>query len=272
MNNLSTATSVTGGILLGIILLVIGIIIWFVFLMLKKRKKSISPKHGGKSSYVVGGIGLVITVVSLIAMLVTGTTSGVGTILSTMKSDSKAICDGKMYVKTDFTYNGNNDYKLSKAEGVISGASDLNTLKGYSEYKILVSLNTNISGVIFVEEDSERSFEEKYTDYDNFKCGAVFDTKDKKMSTNESDISTSLFEKVISMDNYKEVDKDKISYVDKIDTKQNCTFWGTSDDELVTSQVKLFPKDKNKKYIRVVDSKYYELDDSLTKTVDRYFK
>lgn len=37
-----------------------------------------------------------------------------------MKSDSKAICDGKMYVKTDFTYNGNNDYKLSKAEGVIS--------------------------------------------------------------------------------------------------------------------------------------------------------
>lgn len=62
-----------------------------------------------------------------------------------MKSDSKAICDGKMYVKTDFTYNGNNDYKLSKAEGVISGASDLNTLKGYSEYKILVSLNTNIS-------------------------------------------------------------------------------------------------------------------------------
>ncbi len=96
--------------------------------------------------------------------------------------------------------------------------------------------------------------------------------KDKKMSTNESDISTSLFEKVLSMDNYKEVDKDKISYVDKIDTKQNCTFWGTSDDELVTSQVKLFPKDKNKKYIRVVDSKYYELDDSLTKTVDRYFK
>ena len=92
------------------------------------------------------------------------------------------------------------------------------------------------------------------------------------MSTNESDISTSLFEKVISMDNYKEVDKDKISYVDKIDTKQNCTFWGTSDDELVTSQVKLFPKDKNKKYIRVVDSKYYELDDSLTKIVDRYFK
>ncbi len=148
----------------------------------------------------------------------------------------------------------------------------MNTLKGYSEYKILVSLNTNISGVIFVEEDSERSFEEKYTDYDNFKCGVVFDTKDKKMSTNESDISTSLFEKVISMDNYKEVDKDKISYVDKIDTKQNCTFWGTSDDELVTSQVKLFPKDKNKKYIRVVDSKYYELDDSLTKTVDRYFK
>ena len=47
--NLSTATSVTGGILLGIILLVIGIIIWFVFLMLKKRKKSIAPKHGGKS-------------------------------------------------------------------------------------------------------------------------------------------------------------------------------------------------------------------------------
>ena len=41
---------------------------------------------------------------------------------------------------------------------------------------------------------------------------------------------------------------------------------------MVTSQVKLFPKDKNKKYIRVVDSKYYELDDSLTKTVDRYFK
>ena len=99
--NLSTATSVTGGILLGIILLVIGIIIWFVFLMLKKRKKSIAPKHGGKSGYVVGGIGLAITVVSLIAMLVTGTTSGVGTILSTMKSDSKAICDGKMYVITE---------------------------------------------------------------------------------------------------------------------------------------------------------------------------
>ena len=58
--NLSTATSVTGGILLGIILLVIGIIIWFVFLMLKKRKKSIAPKHGGKSGYVVGGIGLAI--------------------------------------------------------------------------------------------------------------------------------------------------------------------------------------------------------------------
>lgn len=36
--NLSTATSVTGGILLGIILLVIGIIIWFVFLMLKKER------------------------------------------------------------------------------------------------------------------------------------------------------------------------------------------------------------------------------------------
>lgn len=270
--DLSTAKTVTGGILLGIILLVIGAIIWFVFFMLKKRKKAITPKYGGSSSYVVGGIGLAITLVSLIAMVVTGTTSGVGTIISTMKSDSNAIYDGKMYVKTDFTYNGNSDYKLNKADGVISGASDLNTLKNYSEYKILVSLNTNVSGVIFVEEDSEKSFDEKYTDYDDFKCGAVFDTKDSKMSTKDSEISPELFKKVISMDNYKEVDKDKISYVDKIDEKKNCIFWGTSSDELVNSQVKLFPKDKNKKYIRVVDDKYYELDDSLTKTVDKYFK
>lgn len=270
--DLSTATTVTGGILLGIILLVIGLIIWFVFFMLKMRKKSIVPKHGGRSGYVVGGIGLVITLISLITMVTTGSASGVKTILSAMGSDTTAIYGDVLYVKTDFIYNGNSDYKMTKVDGVISGAKDLSQLKGYREYSVLVSLDSNVSGSIYVEEDKIDSFNAKYNDYDNYQCGALFDTKDSKMTTKEKDVSVEIFKKVISMDNYTEVDEDKVGYVDEIDEKKNCIFWATSKDNLVNSQVKLFPKDDNKKYIRVVDDNYYELDSSLTETVDKYFE
>ena len=56
------------------------------------------------------------------------------------------------------------------------------------------------------------------------------------------------------------------------DSTKCCIFWASSDDELISRQVKLYPKDNNKKYIRVIDEKYYELDSSLTEEVDKYFE
>ena len=89
--DLATAKTVTGGILLGFSLIIIGAILCFVFIMLKKRDKSPEPKRMNKSGFVVGGIGVVISLIFAIIMVCTGTFSGVTTILGTMSDDSSAI-------------------------------------------------------------------------------------------------------------------------------------------------------------------------------------
>ena len=66
--------------------------------------------------------------------------------------------------------------------------------------------------------------------------------------------------------------EDNVKYADDIDSTKCCIFWASSDDRLISRQVKLYPKDNNKKYIRVIDEKYYELDSSLTEEVDTYFE
>ena len=61
--DLATAKTVTGGLLLGFSLIIIGALLCFVFIMLKKRDKSPKPKKLNKSGFVVGGIGVVISLI-----------------------------------------------------------------------------------------------------------------------------------------------------------------------------------------------------------------
>ena len=271
--DLATAKTVTGGILLGFSLIIIGAILCFVFIMLKKRDKSPEPKRMNKSGFVVGGIGVVISLIFAIIMVCTGTFSGVTTILGTMSDDSSAIYKDKYYIKTDLCFDGGSGkYKTNEAESVLSGGEKLYTLKGYDRFDILVSMDTNVTGEIYVSKDDEQAFKEYYNDLSKYHTGAVLDKQDKKLTTVQKDADYTLYEKIADLDNYTETDEDNIKYADDIDSTKCCIFWASSDDRLISRQVKLYPKDNNKKYIRVIDEKYYELDSSLTEEVDKYFE
>ena len=50
--DLATAKTVTGGLLLGFSLIIIGALLCFVFIMLKKRDKSPEPKRMNKSGFI----------------------------------------------------------------------------------------------------------------------------------------------------------------------------------------------------------------------------
>ena len=272
--DLATAKTVTGGLLLGISLTILGAILCFVFIMLRKRDKSPAPKKKfNKSGFIVGGIGIVVCIISALAMMFTGTTQGVVTILGTMKSDTGAIYNDKYYVKTDLCFDGGSGkYKINEAESVLTGADKLYTVKGYSRFDILVSMDTNVTGVIYVDESEENELKAYYSDLSKYKTGAVFDKQDKKLTTVEKKADYTLYGKIADKNNYTETHEDNVKYAEDIDSTKCCIFWATSDDELISSQVKLYPKDKNKKYIRVIEGKYYELDSSLTAEVDKYFE
>ncbi|MGN1131549.1 MAG: hypothetical protein ACI4RL_01490 [Ruminococcus sp.] len=271
--DLATAKTVTGGLLLGFSLLILGALLCFVFIMLRKRDKSPKPKKFNKSGFVFGGIGIVLCLIFAIIMVCTGTSDGVGTILGTMGDDSRAIYNDKYYVKTDLSFDGGSGkYKINEAESVLTGAEKLYTLKGYDRFDILVSMNSNVTGEIFVSKNDEQELKEYYSDLSKYSTGAVFDKQDKKLTTAQKDADYILYEKISDLDNYTETDEDNVKYADDIDSTKCCIFWATSDDELISEQVKLYPKDNNKKYIRVVNDKYYELDSSLTSEIDKYFE
>lgn len=272
--DLSTANTIAGGIIFGIVLVVAAIIIFAVGILLYKKEKIISSKGVKRVTVVTGALGLVICVISGAIMIFTGNTGNVGTVFVTMRSSEQAIYNDKFYVKTDFLYNGGKGkYKTEKAESVLSGAGELYTLKGYKSYDVLVEMNSNITGSIFVEEKDKPSFEKYYKNYkSNYNAGALYDTHNKKMTSIEKEADASLYSKLVNLDNYKETSEDNVPYADDITSTKCCIFWATSKDNLVTSQITIYPKDKQGKYIRYYDEKYYQLDKSLTSEVEKYFK
>ena len=272
--NLSTANTIAGGIIFGIVIFVVAMIILAVGVLLYKKEKINSDKGVKRASVVTGTLGLVICVISGAIMIFTGNTGNVGTVFATMRSSEQAIYNDKFYVKTDFLYNGGKGkYRTEKAESVLSGAGDLYTLKGYSSYDVLVEINSNITGSIFVEEADKPSFEKYYKNYEsNYNVGALFDTHDNKMTSIEKEADASFYSKLVNLDSYKETSKDNVPYAEDITSTKCCIFWATSKDNLVTSQITIFPKDKQGKFIRYYDQKYYQLDESLTAELEKYFK
>lgn len=271
--DLYTATLITGGIILGVALFIIGLLICFVLFMLKQRRKSIEPKRGKKSGYVISAIGIVISIIALTAMFITGSTENVGKIMSAMSSNTTAIYEDTYYVKTDLPFNGGSDrYKLQEVEGAFTGIDPLYSLKGYDKFDILVSMNTNISGEIYAPQQVKEKIEKYYDNYDLYTVGAILDKQDDKMTTVEKKADSRLYAQLADESMYTPVSEDKIKYIDNITSTKCCIFWATSDDKLVSRQIKIFPKDSNGKYIRMIDEGYYELSPTLTKTMDEYFK
>ncbi len=272
--DLSTANSIIGGIILGYALIFLAVILFAIRKVRFKKHKINGEKGLGKASIIVGIAGFAICIISLGVMIFTGSSGDVGSIFSVMRSTEKAIYNDKLYVKTDMSFNGNSDkYTLEKADSVLTGADTLYTVKGYEKYDVLVAKNSNITGVIFVVQEEETDFCKYYGDYENnYSTGAVFDKQDSKMTTVDKDADSVLYAKLRNSKNYTEAKKDDIPYVDEITSTRNCIFWASSNDELITSQVKIYPKDKNKKYVKTDGSKYYELNNQVGKDVDKYFK
>lgn len=271
--DLYTATLITGGIILGVALLIIGLLICFVLFMLKKRRKSIEPKRGKKTGYIVGAVGIIISLISVTAMFVTDSTDNVKKIMSAMSSDSTAIYEDNYYVKTDLPFNGGSDrYKLQEVEGAFTGIDPLYSLKGYDKFDILVSMNTNISGEVYAPQQEKEKVEKYYENYDLYTVGAILDKQDDKMTTVEKKADSKLYAQLADESMYTPVSEDKIKYIDDITSTKCCIFWATSDDKLVSRQIKIFPKDNNGRYIRMIDDEYYELAPTLNETIDEYFK
>jgi hypothetical protein len=276
--NLDKAINSAGGLILGIGLIVLSIFVYVIakFISQRKNQQSTNPKvkKVTKITSVVGGV---ITVIFAIYMVATGSTQGVGTLFSTMRSSTQVIQNNTLYVKTDLTYNGeNNKYTLGDATNAITGVSDLQSLKGYSQFDIFVAMDSNISGSIFVKESDKSKFEDFYTDYtNNYDVGATFDKQDSKMTTVNKDVTNEFYSTLANAKTAK-VDEGVISYSSKISSTKCCIFWATSKDKLVSHQIRVYPKDQNGNYVQALadddDMIYYELPSDLNSQLDEYFK
>jgi hypothetical protein len=276
--NLDKAITSAGGLILGAGLIILGIFIFAVAKFISQRKKQEKPNPNAKLVTKITAIaGAVILAFSLIYMVATGSTNKVGTLFSTMRSTTQVISNDCLYVKTDFTYNGENDkYTLENAENAITGVSDLKTPKDYNTFDIFVTMDNNVSGSIFVKEGEKADFEKYYTDYENnFTVGATLDKQDSKMTTIKKDATPKLYTE-LSSNSLKKVSADKVSYSDKISSTKCCIFWAISNDKLVSQQIRIYPKDDNGNYIKALaddeDMIYYEIPSDLTTQLDKYFK
>ena len=273
--NLGIAMDIAGGIILGIFLILLAVIICFAGVMVRKKKKVY--KKGSfinKPTLILGVIGIAVTMFSVISMAVTSAYEDVGTIFSTIRSKDAVIYNDKYYVKTRFVFNGNSGkYKYKDLDSTaLSGAGKLYTLKNYDSYDILVTQDTNITGSVFVAQEEKKDFEREYTDYSKYDMGIVYDKHNAETETLKKEISPTFYKKLVDESNYKRVDEEEISYADEIDSTRNYIFWATSKDKLISSQVKLYPKDKKGLYILNRGESYYELDKNVGNQVDKIVK
>lgn len=273
--NLSTAINISGGIILGFCLFIIAIIICFVGVIVKKRKNTY--KKGSfinKPAKITGVIGLAVVLISFVAMAFTSSYSDVKLIFSTLGSDKAVIYNDKYYVKTDFVLNGESGkYEYSEPDSnPLSGAGKLYCLKGYDSYDILVSQDSNITGSIFIYDKEEKDFNSYYSDYSKYETGVVFDKHNSQMESTMGKCSPELYSKLANSDNYKEVSEEKVPNAEDINNTRNYIFWATSKDQLISSQIKLFPKDENKNYVMYDGESFYELKSSLGREIDTIVK
>lgn len=273
--DLSTALNISGGIILGFALVIIAVIIYFASIIIKKKSNTFEKKSSfNKPTVITALIGALVVGISLIAMVVTSSYSEVGTIFYTLSSTEDAIYKDTHYVKTDFVLNGQSGkYKYKDIEdSILTGVPKLYELSNYNSYNIIVTQDTNITGSIFVAENEKKDFEDYYSNYQNYDTGIVFDKHNKKLESVEKDCSQELYAKLSNMDNYTETDEDNVPYSDELGKTKNYIFWANSKDKLISSQVKLYPKDKQDYFVMTDGKKFYHLNDELQKEVENIVK
>lgn len=272
----STAIRIVGGFTLGGLVLLLGLVLFAVARTVQIRRGSRSVLKGAvKPISAIFIIGALVGLISLIFMFATGSSEEVGTLLSVMKSKDRAIYNNAMYVRTDLTFNGTSDYKLDKATAY-SGEGDIKTVKDYSDFDILVAMNSNITGTLFVREDEEKSFIAFYTNYGrNFKITATLDSREGKPSDISQKADAELFSALKDENNLKEADSSTVPYINDVAEEKSVILSATSLDGLVTEQVRIYPPDDNGQYIKLLadgdDMLCYEIDKKYTDKLKTLF-
>ncbi|MBQ9674261.1 MAG: hypothetical protein IJV39_06520 [Ruminococcus sp.] len=275
--NFENAVNSLGGITFGIILLLAALVILAVARTIQIRKGNKSRcKPAIKAVKLLSIAGVAVGIISVIYMIATGSVGSVQTLLSTMHNSESAIYNNNMYVKTEFTYNGTNDYELEKVSNAYSGEGNICKVNDFKKFDILTAMQSNITGTVFVREDEADSFTEYYTDYrNNFDINSTFDTQNDGTKDVSKYADAELFAILADEANYSNISADSVPYSDKFAETECCIFSATSKDKIITEQIRIYPKNDNGKYIKALadsdEIKYYELSDKFTKSIDRIF-